>query len=347
MSVRNDVIHFCQSLGRDPLLVQGAGGNVSWKENNTLWIKASGTWLAKANEKDIFVPVELGHLRTNFKAGNFGAEPKVTVSSALKPSIETALHALMPHRVVIHLHPVDAMAHLIQQDATDRLVRLLGQDIAWQIAPYKKPGADLARTIAETLHDRGALDVLFLKNHGLVIGGNSLRQAESILEYINKRLSIHVKSNIAGGYNQAKNNPRPVKLAGYKLSTIDLLHQLILDKELKDLIKAYWRICPDHVVFLGENAIIVQPEDLESFHTTYNSRIPIIFIEGYGAFERTDITRTEISQARFYLDVMSRIEHPSSLDVLSEEDTNELLNWEAENYRKKLNTINRTRPVAT
>ena len=39
MSVRNDVIHFCQSLGRDPLLVQGAGGNVSWKDGEVLWVK--------------------------------------------------------------------------------------------------------------------------------------------------------------------------------------------------------------------------------------------------------------------------------------------------------------------
>jgi rhamnose utilization protein RhaD (predicted bifunctional aldolase and dehydrogenase) len=47
-TLQASVINYCSTIGRDPLLVQGAGGNVSWKEGNTLWIKASGTWLADA-----------------------------------------------------------------------------------------------------------------------------------------------------------------------------------------------------------------------------------------------------------------------------------------------------------
>ena len=54
---------FCDRIGKDPLLVQGAGGNVSWKDGDVLWVKASGTWLSDAIGKDIFVPVELAHLR--------------------------------------------------------------------------------------------------------------------------------------------------------------------------------------------------------------------------------------------------------------------------------------------
>ena len=36
------------SVGADPLLVQGAGGNTSLKQAGLLWIKASGTWLMNA-----------------------------------------------------------------------------------------------------------------------------------------------------------------------------------------------------------------------------------------------------------------------------------------------------------
>ena len=43
-----EVTDYCAHIGADPLLVQGAGGNVSWKEDGTLWIKASGKWLAGA-----------------------------------------------------------------------------------------------------------------------------------------------------------------------------------------------------------------------------------------------------------------------------------------------------------
>ena len=46
-------------LGRDPDRVQAAGGNTSLKRDGTMWIKASGTWLARAEEEEILVPVRL------------------------------------------------------------------------------------------------------------------------------------------------------------------------------------------------------------------------------------------------------------------------------------------------
>ncbi len=46
-------------VGRNILLVQGAGGNSSIKDGDVLWVKASGTWLADAEDKEIFVPVSL------------------------------------------------------------------------------------------------------------------------------------------------------------------------------------------------------------------------------------------------------------------------------------------------
>ena len=50
-------------VGRNILLVQGAGGNSSLKDDDVLWVKASGTWLADAEAKDIFVPVALSAAR--------------------------------------------------------------------------------------------------------------------------------------------------------------------------------------------------------------------------------------------------------------------------------------------
>ena len=53
---------FCKlsaEIGRNPLLVQGAGGNTSIKEEDLLWVKASGTWLSEATEKKTMVAVDL------------------------------------------------------------------------------------------------------------------------------------------------------------------------------------------------------------------------------------------------------------------------------------------------
>ena len=104
--MQKEINQFCAQLGQDPLMVQGAGGNVSWKEDNALWVKASGTWLAHADKKDIFVPVNLPDLNKSIVAQRFDASPKLIGDHQLRPSIDTIFHALMPQIIVVHLHVV-------------------------------------------------------------------------------------------------------------------------------------------------------------------------------------------------------------------------------------------------
>src|SRR6218665_109902 len=93
-----------QRLGSDPLLIQAAGGNSSIKEQDCLWVKASGLWLRDALRRPMFVPVS--RVRALVAAG--AADPvgpallHAQTAAGLRPSIETTLHALMPHRVVLH-----------------------------------------------------------------------------------------------------------------------------------------------------------------------------------------------------------------------------------------------------
>ena len=57
---------FCDNVGKNILLVQGIGGNVSYKHNDELLIKASGLSLKDALHKNIFVKVSLEKLNANF-----------------------------------------------------------------------------------------------------------------------------------------------------------------------------------------------------------------------------------------------------------------------------------------
>ena len=70
MVYNHEMLSFCAEIGMNRLLVQGAGGNASWKENNTLWIKASGMWLVDAKSHNIFLPIDLGHLREKLARNN-------------------------------------------------------------------------------------------------------------------------------------------------------------------------------------------------------------------------------------------------------------------------------------
>ena len=66
-----------KEIGRDILKTQGAGGNTSFKRNGVMWVKASGTWLAHAGERDIMVPVAVEPLTEALRAGRPSAEKAV------------------------------------------------------------------------------------------------------------------------------------------------------------------------------------------------------------------------------------------------------------------------------
>ena len=180
--IERHVKAFCSRIGSDPLLVQGAGGNVSWKDGDALWVKASGTCLAEAELKETFVPVNLTHLQAAIKEQNFSVDPKVINSSTLRPSIETLLHALMPHKIVVHLHAVEILAHLVQINAIQKINKLVGAEVNWIYVEYFKPGCDLAREVSQKLITRKDADVVFLGNHGVVIGGSGIEEVFTSLQ---------------------------------------------------------------------------------------------------------------------------------------------------------------------
>ena len=181
MSIKSEIIPFCQSIASDPLLVQGAGGNASWKDGEVLWVKASGKWLADACKKEIFVPVDLPPLKRALKAGDFSITPRILGDTELRPSIETLLHALMPQPVVVHLHAVDILACLVREDTPALLNRLFVDTYGWAWVPYYKPGAALAEAVFAALISQPHCQVVFLQNHGVVLGGASVAELESVL----------------------------------------------------------------------------------------------------------------------------------------------------------------------
>src|SRR3569832_630965 len=74
------------AIGADPHLTQAAGGNTSLKTGDTLWIKASGTWLKDALTDGIMVPVAMGPLLSAVEARDPAADrPQAFAIAALNP----------------------------------------------------------------------------------------------------------------------------------------------------------------------------------------------------------------------------------------------------------------------
>ena len=329
------VIDYCNKIGGNPLLVQGAGGNVSWKEENTLWIKASGTWLAEASKKDIFVPVDLIHLQKALNENNFNVVPKLLTNSLLKPSIETTLHALMPQKIVVHLHAIEALAHLVCDNCQENFQSLIGEFITpWTIVDYHKPGAALALAIKSALRNKPLTKLISLKNHGIVIGGDNIFQVSQILNALTKALKAKTYN-----FNQAlfplKETISPIK--DYAKINDIYINQLALNSELFDRLKSHWAIFPDHVVFLGSSANTYSNwSDFKNREISATKMPELVFIKNDGVYTKPPFNQAKLLQLRCYYEVISRQKPENIIKSLSEVEIADLLNWDAERYRINL-----------
>jgi len=105
-----------QRVGSNPLLAQASTGNSSIKLDGVLWIKASGRWMADARQNEILIPLDLSDVHGQCLQRDL--DPAERYPGA---SLETAMHALMPHPVVLHVHCVNTIAWAVRDDAREQL----------------------------------------------------------------------------------------------------------------------------------------------------------------------------------------------------------------------------------
>ena len=340
-SNHQDIKKLCAILGKDRLLVQGAGGNISWKEDDVLWVKGSGTWLANADKEDIFVPVNLTGTIASLSQANFDSKPHVIGEQKLRPSIETFLHALMPQKIVVHLHAIDVLAHLVSRDSEASIQRLFREAkqsaINASFVEYQKPGQDLAWAIDRALKHQPNTNVVLLKNHGIVIGCNSTQEIQQLLQIIT---DICKYNNVPQKVPSLEKLPEVANEIAERYVTFpDISVQaLALDPSLFKRLQADWVLFPDHAIFLGPKAFSYT--SWADFLASDLGVIPeLIFIENVGVFVKPDFSLAKTAQLRCYFDVISRVAPEADLEPLDDEAIYVLLNWDAEKHRQQMSNI--------
>jgi rhamnose utilization protein RhaD (predicted bifunctional aldolase and dehydrogenase) len=332
-----DLARLSARLGADPLVIQGAGGNTSVKDGAVMWIKASGTQLADAVTRDIFVPCDLIAMREALAAGAARADSPAEFLlqvGGLRPSIETSLHAVFPQRIVVHVHCVNTISLAIRSDAQAILQdRLAGFD--WAFVPYAKPGAFLARAVRAEL--RPATDVVVLRNHGLIVAAETVAAADRLLDRVIAALTVAPRD---GGMPDmaalaARGDTGFVPLPpDHPLHTVALLPDLAKAAETGSLY-------PDHVLFCGIGAAVMapdeSPDDTVTRHVaTARPAPPFLLVPGAGALIHAAASAGGRALSRCLGDVLSRVPAGAALTYLDLAQNAELLDWDAEKYRAAL-----------
>ncbi|MEL7343397.1 MAG: class II aldolase/adducin family protein [Pseudomonadota bacterium] len=303
-------------LGQDPLQVQGPGGNTSIKDNEVMWIKASGTELANAETQDIFVAVDrlaaMAEARQEAGDGSCKAtviDPAIT----LRPSIETTFHAALEHAVVAHTHSIATITHAISPQGRAALSDKLS-GLSYALVPYAKPGLPLTSEILARITPDTS--VIILQNHGLICCGASVEEVTERIATVEARLDMPTRTSPATG-------PTVAPPDGFEWAAEQSwIAQEPRATELA-LAGSYY---PDHVVFLGPA--------LPAFDHEGNP--PAFLVKGQGIALRHGATTSQKAMLRCLSDVLSRLPADWSVDPIGQAAEASLLNWDAEKYRQAL-----------
>ncbi len=116
----------------------------------------------------------------------------MTRATAPAPSVETILHALLPHKYVDHTHADAVLAVTNTADGDKRIAEIYGDKVV--VIPYVMPGFDLARLCAEQFPTAGRQNTIgmVLMKHGIFSFGATARESyERMIELVDhaERLS--------------------------------------------------------------------------------------------------------------------------------------------------------------
>lgn len=333
MNELDSLNEFAAEIGADIRLVQGAGGNISLKVEATLWVKASGTWLADAKKRQIFVSVDLPAVRNALEAGSEDFSSAITDNSGLRPSIETSLHALMPQRVVVHVHSINALSWAVRRDGKLAVAEKL-RGLAWAWVDYVRPGLPLTRAVAEALAATPKASVLLLANHGLVVSGGSIEETKALLNEVERRLmqSAEHVTEIRPSSPLAEWLP-----PGSRLPADTMIHRLAQVESVRKWLTG--ALYPDHVVFLGNEIPVVSEKNVDSLVDVLNEYPYCAAIAGEGVILGQKCSAGAEEMLGCLALLAPLLPEKECVRTLTEKEVFDLTHWDAEKARVLISAV--------
>jgi len=370
-----ELIEISQYYGKNKDFTIASGGNTSVKNEEMMYVKASGFELGKIG-KEGYVAMDrilLDRLKTQTYS-TIDAERESQVKSDLlksrifpernqRPSVEASVHHAIRCKFVIHMHPTIVNAVTCAKNAQKTIENLFGDQVVF--VPYITPGYILYKEIEDqndlyfAKHGKYP-QVFFLQNHGVFVGAETTAEIKEKYEWIIN--AIKAKISNAMGVCPLPVDDRFIKiipairaaLSVSKLKVGKLRNNTLIesflqsDEKMTHLVNPF---TPDGIVFCGPRPLVVEafdnPEDtladfqskLASFRLTSGYDPKVVVIRGLGVFAPGD----NINAANVVIDVFEdvlKIAHYAinfgGPNFMSPPDVSFIENWEVESYRKGL-----------
>ena len=335
-----DLIDISHYAGNRADYTQGGGGNTSVKneQKGLMLIKASGYRLVDITEKTAFVAVDRNKIKDYYESVNLAVEKDYEKESAeiskssivpldgiptLRPSVEVGFHAVLK-KYVIHTHSVYAnvIACSVQGEELAKTL-FKNKDYGFIFLPYINPGFELTLAMKTAISEYEKTnnkfpEVIFMKNHGLVVTASELERVKNIHTDVNETIEKHF--NLGGILTEISLEQTDNGI----VSHTEMVKKFVSEYGLSlDLLNKY-PLYPDQLVYL--NNCLVNTPDLISVKdglVRYNT-------------DMKQATVLEETLAAYAFVVKSVKDSGLTLSLMGEKDVAFINNWEAEKYRRSV-----------
>jgi NAD(P)-dependent dehydrogenase (short-subunit alcohol dehydrogenase family)/rhamnose utilization protein RhaD (predicted bifunctional aldolase and dehydrogenase) len=371
----SELLKISDFYGRNKDYVIAGGGNTSYKDDQTIWVKASGSPLAGLTEDDL-VALDREKLRM-ISQKEYSKEPVAREDEVKKdlfasihdpgknkrPSVETSLHEIIQYKYVVHLHPALINGMLCSRNARNMTHQLFGEKVLF--VPYIDPGYTLFKKLESEIYvyrekHQSDPQIIFLENHGSFVSADSTEEIRKIYDEIIHKLGEVINpsfDNDALPYNPVLSKVLPairMLLSREQPKVIRYRHNNLIAKyyqSQQEFHKISHPLTPDIIVYCKYRYLYIEqsstPErivesfkgQLERFVKEYNFMPKVIIIKDMGVFAVEDSYAAAGSVLDVYEDLI-RISHYSSFfggtKLLTPGQIAFIDQWEVENYRRKV-----------
>jgi rhamnose utilization protein RhaD (predicted bifunctional aldolase and dehydrogenase)/NAD(P)-dependent dehydrogenase (short-subunit alcohol dehydrogenase family) len=191
-------VYTSRLLGQDASLVLHGGGNTSVKtrtqdlsgdETDVLCVKGSGWDMGNIEPQGLpavrMAPLLKLRIRETLSDEDMVRHQRAYLidPGSPNPSVETLLHAFLPHKFVDHTHSTAILSIADQPNAAELCAEIFGRRMG--LVSYIMPGFALAKKAAEVFEQDPSVEGLILLKHGIFTFGNTAREAyERMIEKV-------------------------------------------------------------------------------------------------------------------------------------------------------------------
>src|SRR5690554_645258 len=207
-----ELIAISQYYGADSRFVIAGGGNTSWKNDEKIWVKASGAALATITEegfavldRSLLAPMSVKVYSSD--AAQREEEVKndlaaATLTKDKRPSVESSMHNVIGYPFVVHLHPTIVNGLMCAHNAAKELKRLFGDKTLY--VEYTDPGYLLFKKVNDQIREyrekhREEPQVIWLQNHGIFVAADTIEEIRTIYADIMERLEKAITQPLPQG----------------------------------------------------------------------------------------------------------------------------------------------------